>query len=372
MAGHICLDITPVFANTQKIEVDNLLVPGKLVQMKEADIHTGGAVANTGLAMKILGINTILMGKVGDDDFGDLILNILKKYGQDDHMIVSKESTTSYSIVLAPVGIDRIFLHNSGANETFSLADMDLSVVEESSFFHFGYPPLMKHMYQNNGEELVFLFRYMKKHNLITSLDMAMVDAASEAGQVDWLTILTNVLPYVDFFLPSIEELGYMLKRDQYKEWLVRASNGDITEILSIKEDVKPLADLVINMGAKVVLIKCGVPGMYYKTSGVSQMKQIVGKQNYDFISWADKEGFQRSYVPDRVLSATGAGDTSIAAFLTAVISGYSLENCLKLAAATGACCVSEYDALSGLRPLDDLMKKIDQGWEQQNSGQDL
>ena len=55
-AGHICLDITPVFqAGTSVREIGQLLVPGKLIQMEGASVHTGGSVANTGLALKLLG-----------------------------------------------------------------------------------------------------------------------------------------------------------------------------------------------------------------------------------------------------------------------------------------------------------------------------
>ena len=63
-------------------------------------------------------------------------------------------------------------------------------------------------------------------------------------------------------------------------------------------------------------------------------------------------------------MSATGAGDTSIAAFLTSMLFGKTPERCLQLAAATGACCVAAYDALSGLKPLEELERKIDSGWE--------
>ena len=77
VAGHICLDITPVFPAGKKKSISEVMMPGKLVQMKAASVSTGGAVANTGLAMKILGANVKLMGKVGTDAFGDMVWNSL-------------------------------------------------------------------------------------------------------------------------------------------------------------------------------------------------------------------------------------------------------------------------------------------------------
>ena len=83
-----------------------------------------------------------------------------------------------------------------------------------------------------------------------------------------------------------------------------------------------------------------------------------------DAKQWADIALFEKSYQPERVLFATGAGDTSIAAFLTSMLSGKTPERCVQLAAATGACCVAAYDALSGLKSLEELEWKIDDGWE--------
>lgn len=367
VAGHICLDITPVFSSNKAGKLKELLIPGKLVNVEEADVHTGGVVANTGLGMKILGADVELMGKVGKDSFGELVLNILDKHGVAKGMISDSKVSTSYSIVIAMPGVDRIFLHSPGANDTFLAEDIKENLLENVSMFHFGYPPLMKSMYQNEGEELLKIFKKMKELNIATSLDMAAIDAASEAGNVNWTKILEKVLPYVDFFVPSVEELGFMLHRERYEAWLRRADGKDITSILSIDKDVKPLADKLMDMGAKVVLIKCGAPGMYYRTGNKSRLSEIGSNLHMDLESWIDKEGFEESYKPEAVVSGTGAGDTSIAAFLTAILNGgYTFEKCLQLAVATGACCVSSYDALGGLKSFEELEEKINNGWEKQ------
>lgn len=344
VAGHICLDITPVFLSEKAQPLQEVLIPGKLVQMRDVNISTGGAVANTGLALKVLGADVRLMGKIGNDEFGRIILGRLQKYGAEKDMILSENSSTSYSVVIAPPGTDRIFLHNPGANDSFRAEDIDFEAVRQADFFHFGYPPIMKHMYERDGEELLEIFRRVKEEGLVTSLDMAAVDPDSGAGAADWGKILRRVLPYVDYFVPSVEELCFMADRERYRSWTERARGRDVTEGLSLREDIRPLAEKVISMGAGKLLIKCGTPGMYY-TDG-------------------QKEIFERSYRPERVLSATGAGDTSIAAFLKAQMEGRSPEESLHLAAATGASCVEAYDALSGLRSFEKLEEKIRAGWK--------
>ena len=462
VAGHICLDITPVFPKNKIKKVSEILQPGKLIQMGAADVHTGGAVANTGLAMKFLGADVSLMGKIGTDAFGDMIINILKKHGAEKGMIRDAESTTSYSVVLAMPGIDRIFLHHPGANDTFVTEDIvaDVSVaansvadsvagsaadsvadsavnsvadsavdsiadsvvgevsgaLEEPALFHFGYPPIMKKMYENDGDELVKLMKTVKEAGVSTSLDLAAVDAESEAGQADWNEILKKTLPYVDFFAPSVEELCFMIDRPRYEAWQQRYEDAqkesddskisecakddktvegargskisentkdnktvedaragksteaggisDITEILDLEHDIKPLADKCMEYGCKVLLIKCGAPGIYFKTAGEDKLSQISERVGLDVSSWSDKSWFEKSYVPDCILSGTGAGDTSIAAFLTAMLEGYTPERCLQLMTATGASCVTAYDSLSGLKTFDELIEKIDKGWK--------
>ena len=337
-AGHICLDITPIFPVEKGGTPAELLVPGKLLRMNGADVHTGGSVANTGLAMAFLGANVRLMGKVGDDDFGRMILDILRRHGGGiEGMKVDPDAVTSYSVVLALPGQDRLFLHAPGANDTFTVADVDFDGIRDADLFHFGYPPLMRRMYENDGTELVELFRRVKELGLATSLDMAAIDPDSEAAKVDWRKLLCQLLPYVDFFLPSIEELCVMLDRP-------------------LNEKPEALAQELLQMGTKVVVIKCGEKGLYYQT-GEAKIPALCEKD------WSHRQGFQPAFPPEKVCSATGAGDTCIAAFLTAMLDGRSLEDCIKLAAATGASCVEAYDALSGLKSFAELEEKIARGW---------
>ncbi len=364
VAGHICLDVTPVFPGNGRMgNVGEIFQPGRLLHMDGVDIHTGGAVANTGLAMKILGNDVSLIGKIGDDAFGKIVLDMLGAYQAEKDMIVSAETSTSYSVVLAIPGIDRIFLHDPGANDTFTPEDLDWQMIAQAELFHFGYPPIMKNMYRDGGRELAAMLQKVKELGTAVSLDMAAVDPASEAGKAGWKEILKAALPYVDFFVPSAEELCAMLDEDLYREWSRRAAGGDMTEILNM-EELHWLGEKVLELGVRVVMIKCGSSGMYFKTAGAERLKELCVSLGLKPEEWAAKEGFEKSFEPEAVLSGTGAGDTSIAAFLTSVMRGEALEEAVQMAAATGACCVAAYDALSGLKPLEQLKEKIRKGWK--------
>ena len=360
-AGHLCLDITPVFpAELRPENLGQLFVPGKLIHMEEAKANVGGSVANTGVAMKLLGSDVRFLGKVGRDPFGEMVKASLRPYGVEG-MIEDEEDSTSYTVVLAVPGHDRVFLHNPGANDGFTNEDIPESDLEDAALFHFGYPPLMRSMFADGGQELTKMFRRMKEHGIATSLDFAAIDPESEAGKADWRAILTSVLPYVDFFVPSFEELCFMLDRERYDR--LSKAGGDMTEGLGLLSEVKPLADELIDMGCRTVLIKCGVSGMFYKTADAKALSEIGSRVPLDPELWGSKEGIQPCFRADIVRSGTGAGDTSIAAFLSGMLQGYPPADCAALAAAEGACCVTTYDALSGLRSLEELMDRIRSGW---------
>lgn len=362
VAGHISLDITPAFQNSGSQKFSDILRQGKLVNVGPAQISPGGAVSNTGLALHQLGAEVVLAAKIGTDLFGEILMREVGAYGCPMHMIRDEQGETSYTIVLAPKGSDRAFLHNPGCNHTFKPSDLDWEEIRQADYFHFGYPTLMRRFYEEEGAGLAEMYERLKSYGLTTSLDLTAVDPESEAGKCDWKKILKRVLPYVDFFVPSVEELGYMMDLERCRDWQDRAAGDDIVSVLSLKKDIRPLAETVLSYGCGAVLLKCGAAGMYLRTAGKERMRQA----DPDLREWEETELFEHSFVPERILSGTGAGDTSIAAFLYAAMQGCSPGESVQYAAATGACCVSTYDAISGLKSFAELKGKIAGGWEKQ------
>ena len=70
VAGHLCFDIIPRFANIGAGRIDEIMHPGKLVNVEDATINTGGTASNTGTNMKKLGNCVCFCAWVGDDELG--------------------------------------------------------------------------------------------------------------------------------------------------------------------------------------------------------------------------------------------------------------------------------------------------------------
>lgn len=362
VAGHICVDLAPGFDQSLKRSMEEIFIPGKLVNMKEITISTGGPVSNTGIALSRLGISTQLMGKIGNDELGSLVLNMLGKIGSADYMTVVEGEETSYTVVIVPPGYDRIFLHNPGANNTFCADDIDYEAVAKAKLFHFGYPPLMKQMYADEGRELIEIFKRVKKLGVTTSLDMSLPDANSASGKTDWDVLLKNLLPYVDLYLPSVEETMFMIDRDSFNRLNDASSGGDILEGLDLNE-LQKLGKKLLSYGTKIAVIKCGVKGFYVTTASEEVLSAIGAAKPGNINNWSNRELHEESFHVPKVASATGSGDSSIAGFLAAYLRGMEIEDCIRTACSLGGQNVQTMDALSGIHTWDESRAMID-GWE--------
>ncbi len=238
VAGHICLDLIPEFTAGAD-SLGDILEPGKLVDVGPMLTSTGGAVANVGIALQKLGLPVRLIGKTGDDPFGEVIRNTVRAHGDRlaEHMVIAKGESSSYTVVINPPGIDRVFLHHSGPNDTFSSSDVTDAHLEGASMLHFGYPPIMTAVRENDGGELVAILRRAKEAGLTTSLDMSYPDANSDAGRMSWEPFFRNVLPHVDVFLPSLDEIAFMLRDIEMKETEDKPSRASVEVLLNYDPD---------------------------------------------------------------------------------------------------------------------------------------
>lgn len=357
VAGHVCLDIIPEIPDKGTTDIASLLVPGKLLNIGRAAFGTGGAVANTGVTLRKLGVDTLFMGRIGDDYFGRIIADLLGRHGDVSGLRVSGRPDTSYSLILAFPGVDRIFLHDPGANDTLTSADLNYDLIAGRPLFHFGYPPLMRRMYLDGGEELLRIFIEVRRRGTATSLDASLPDPDSESGRVDWGRILRRVLPHVDLFTPSVDEALFFLEPSAYLAR--RAAEKDLAPRLEFRE-CRRIAAAFLDLGCGAVLLKAGAKGVYFLSGREFRGLRAGASRTAAGADWANRELWAPAFAIDRIASATGAGDASIGGFLASLLRDLDPERSLRIAACLGYQNLTAMDATGGIRTWPETVELLD------------
>ncbi|MBN2182101.1 MAG: carbohydrate kinase family protein [Sedimentisphaerales bacterium] len=365
-AGHTCLDLIPAFTIEGKVDkMTDVLVPGKMINMGPCVVVGGGPVTNAGVSIRRLGVKTELIGKIGNDDFGREILDWYEEHeGHFKGIKMVEGESTSYTIAICIPGIDRFYLHHCGANDTFGYDDMDFDLVQRSKLMLFGYPPWMKKLYENTGEQLTKILKKTKELGTTTALDLSLPDVNSYAGQVDWKAILENWVPLSDIMVPSAEEIFYFLYKDKFLEKKANlGAKESVLDHMTVKE-ISTLGNDLIEMGAAIAMVKCGHRGLYIRTAGRDRLEKLGAAECSDPENWANRELWHPVYQEEKFVGALGSGDSAIAGFLSAFVWGHTVESSLRYANAAGSMNVTVPDGLTWNKGFDDLTKRIESGWK--------
>ncbi|HBH85899.1 MAG: hypothetical protein A2X05_02125 [Bacteroidetes bacterium GWE2_41_25] len=364
IAGYICVDLIPdLKKNGPFADISDLLKPGKLIEIDGISFVLGGLVANTGLAMKKFDRKVFLNGLVGEDFIGKIAIEWLDKYNLSEGIKITDKAGTAFSIVIAPPGIDRIFLESIGCNQIFDTGFINFDAISRSKFFHFGYPPLLKQFYLNDGSNLVDLFSEIQKMGVVTSLDFSLPDPESESGRISWPEVIQKTLPYTDIFVPSMEEVLQIMQPGEYAKILSSSVSADVINQVVVNT-IREIGKQFINSGVKILLIKAGHMGAYLLTDDVSSINEKTGLK-LEKGKWNHCELWCNAYKADplKIKNSSGAGDTSVAAFLSAILDGENPESAVKYAAMAGRnnlYCTNLYDDLSNWQEMTEEIKSVD------------
>jgi sugar/nucleoside kinase (ribokinase family) len=286
--------------------IDRFPERGRLELFDTLALHTGGCANNTATALARLGVPVCAIGKVGADAFGDFILRSLAADGVAiEGMTRSETSSTSFTFVMVSNDGERTFFHTIGANGTLSEPDLRRELIAECGIVHVAGALLMPRL---DGEPTTRLMRWARKQGITTALDTVW-DASGR-----WLETIGATLPYVDYFLPSVEE--------------ARAMTG--------RNEADDVARALLDRGVGTVVLKMGAEGSYVRTEAT---------------------GLRLPALKVPVADTTGAGDAYVGGFLAGVAMGWEVERCAQLATATGAACVTAIGCTPGLRDLDATME---------------
>jgi sugar/nucleoside kinase (ribokinase family) len=190
--------------------------------------NPGGAPANVCAALAKLGRKTAFLGKVGQDQFGRYLRDVLDAYQiETKGLKMSEETRTTLAFVHLDKQGDRSFsfYRNPGADQMLTVEDLDLQLIDQAKFFHFGSLSMTHDPARTATWEAI---RYAQKQGKRISYDPNLRPALwpnlDEARDV-----ILSAMPYADVVKISDEELEFLTgtqdlvagTRELYKQSLV-------------------------------------------------------------------------------------------------------------------------------------------------------
>jgi sugar/nucleoside kinase (ribokinase family) len=169
---------------------------------------TGGCAANTGVSLVKLGARVGLVGKVGNDLFGQFIIKDMVEKGLDGTGVTkSHDLPTSKTIIIPVIGEDRRYIHVIGANSDLSYDDFDLDVITSSRALYVGGFLLLSKLDQKTVAKL---FRHARDKGVFTALDVIVPDDFHDSME----NTIAEALSYTDVFLPNVDEASLLTGSD--------------------------------------------------------------------------------------------------------------------------------------------------------------
>ena len=279
---------------------------GELYQVERPiTLNIGGNAAIFGAVASKLGLETALLGALGDDDLGRLLGAKLNAAGVDtSRVIISDKSTTSATLVLANDIGERSFFHHFGANRDLTGDVIDLEFIANAKALFLCSYFIMPGLERNTAKQIL---KQAKDNNLTTFFDLAW----DPSGR--WELIDEGILDYVDVFIPNNDELV------------------KITKKTSVPAAVRDLLDA----GIDTVAVKMGAKGCYVE----NKKGQAIQLKAHDV----------------NAIDTTGAGDTFNAGFVYGKLAGWDLEKIARFANAAAAFSVTKLGGATGAPTVDEI-----------------
>jgi len=274
--GHALVDI--------RIVVDEFPGVDRESPVVEQSWGAGGSAVNVAIGVTRLGMRSAIIAKVGFDSFGRIVVDELLKENVDISGLRICFDQTGFTIVAINKRGDIVMYGYKGAAEKLEPRDLSEYAISRARWIHIASLRL---------DTTLHAIELARKHGLTISWDPGRVLA------MKGLEVLRSIVEKVDFVLANEVEV----------------------QLLTGHSDYRDAADKLLDIGARVVVVKRGAHGVFVKSPEFT--------------------GEIPAYRVDKVVDTTGAGDAFAAGLITGLLRGYSLRKAVQYANAVAALKVS-------------------------------
>ncbi len=311
LAGNMLVDVVK--------NIDCYPELGMLSHITGISRAVGGCVPNTAIDLaKIDGsIPLSVIGKVGDDEYGQYIISQLQAHHIDcEKVIVSADAPTSFSDVMNLPSGERTFFHCPGANAIFSPEEVDIASIP-GRILHAGYLLLLELFDKADAQYGTAMARFL--HDVQEAGIKTSVDVVS-SSTLDFASIIKPSLRYCDYIIFNEIECCNI--------WGIEPYNGSRPDVDAIHRAM----ELTMNEGVREkVIVHCKQAGFCLSRSGeftVVPSLQIPG---------------------DCIKGSVGAGDAFCAGSLYGIYNDLPDKDILTFASAAAACNLFSENSVDGM-----------------------
>ncbi|OLP66707.1 2-dehydro-3-deoxygluconokinase [Bacillus pumilus] len=293
---------------------------GELHQVNTFQKALAGAESNVAVGLSRLGFEVGWMSKVGADSLGTFILEELQKEGVDIEAVIRSNDGAKTGILLKSKVTDGdpdvTYYRKGSAASTMNLSDFPMDYFKQAGHLHMtGIPPAL------SSEMRAFSFhalQMMKEWGKTISFDPNLRLQLWEEEE-EMIHTVNQLAFQVDWFFPGLAE-GQRLTGFQEPE---------------------QIADVYLQKGVKLVVIKLGAEGAYFKS--------------------ATSQGVAKGFQVEQVVDTVGAGDGFAVGVISAMLDGLSDEESVTRGNAIGALAVMSPGDKDGLPTREELKAFLQQ-----------
>ncbi len=257
---------------------------GAEILAHEMDLTLGSSSAIFASNISTLGLKTAFLGKIGEDNFGSLVVDSLENKKVDTSLIIKDKNLNTGATIVLNYEEDRAMVTHPGAMEMLTLQDVTKEKLATANHLHISSIFLQPGIKNN----LVAILQMAKEAGLTTSMD------TQWDPEEKWDIPLNEILPLLDVFIPNEIEICRLTGENDCKNAIDKIQDN-----------------------ANIIAVKRGNKGS---------------------MAYANKEIIEKpAYLNKSVVDAIGAGDSYDAGFIYKFINGCSLDQCLDFANLTGA-----------------------------------
>lgn len=268
--------------------VNTTVIPkeGQTVIGESFDTFFGGKGANQAIAISRAGVQTYMVGAVGDDTFGESLIDNLRNNQIDTSMVQKIINQNSGSAIIQVKNSDNRIIVVEGANAELTIEDIT------------GYQEKLKEM------DLIVLQN---------EIPVPVIEYVIRFCRDHQLSILYNPAPFKEISRELIDSVTYLTPNEH--------------EFKQLYPDAEPEAQL---------------------KKMPNQLIITLGKKGAIFNNGREEKVIPACQVAN-VVDTTGAGDTFNGYFVSGLLGNLTLEQAIKLGNKASALAIQKHGAQSGI-----------------------